>query len=78
MQTAIPDLPVDGHVKHTDGQTYVVRSVALSMGFTPPFLLKWKKADTQHWGEHYSHSKNSFGAGARMASSKYASIIYTP
>jgi hypothetical protein len=40
----VPDAPVDGRHQHTDGRVYVLRSYARAMGFTPPFLLKYRTA----------------------------------
>ena len=39
----IPTVPADGRWKHVDGHIYVLRVVALLMGFTPPFLVKYRK-----------------------------------
>jgi hypothetical protein len=38
----IPDLPADGRWTHVDGQDYVLGNIARGMGFTAPFLVKYR------------------------------------
>jgi hypothetical protein len=43
IMPTIPEVPKDRKYLHTDRRFYVFRSVVRSMGFTPPFLLKYQK-----------------------------------
>lgn len=42
MPATVPDLPADGQWRSDQGELYVTHATALGMGFTPPFLKKYR------------------------------------
>ncbi|MBO0699619.1 MAG: hypothetical protein J2P46_14585 [Zavarzinella sp.] len=42
-RAGVPEWPASGQYQHSDGRTYVSRRVALTMGFTPVFLVRYRR-----------------------------------